>query len=168
MYEGYGPGGVAMLIECLTDNRNRAAAEVRTIMSRNGGQMGDPGSVAYNFTRKGVVSVMKVDGLSEDDVLVAVLDAGAEEVIDRGMGFEVITEPTNLVATRQAIQAANIDYDAADIEFLASVTLAPELEVVEKVFKLVDALEDSDDVQNVYTNMEPSPEVLEALDNDDA
>jgi YebC/PmpR family DNA-binding regulatory protein len=168
MYEGYGPGGVAMLIECLTDNRNRAAAEVRTIMSRNGGQMGDPGSVAYNFTRKGVVSVMKVDGLSEDDVLVAVLDAGAEEVIDRGMGFEVITEPTNLVATRQAIQAANIDYDAADIEFLASVTLAPELEVVEKVFKLVDALEDSDDVQNVYTNMEPSAEVLEALDNDDA
>jgi YebC/PmpR family DNA-binding regulatory protein len=168
MYEGYGPGGVAMLIECLTDNRNRAAAEVRTIMSRNGGQMGDPGSVAYNFARKGVVSVMKVDGLSEDDVLVAVLDAGAEEVIDRGMGFEVITEPTNLVAPRQAIQAANIDYDAADIEFLASVTLAPELEVVEKVFKLVDALEDSDDVQNVYTNMEPSPEVLEALDNDDA
>jgi YebC/PmpR family DNA-binding regulatory protein len=168
MYEGYGPGGVAMLIECLTDNRNRAAAEVRIIMSRNGGQMGDPGSVAYNFARKGVVSVMKVDGLSEDDVLVAVLDAGAEEVIDRGMGFEVITEPTNLVATRQAIQAANIDYDAADIEFLASVTLAPERDVVEKVFKLVDALEDSDDVQNVYTNMEPSPEVLEALDNDDA
>jgi YebC/PmpR family DNA-binding regulatory protein len=168
MYEGYGPGGVAMLIECLTDNRNRAAAEVRTIMSRNGGQMGDPGSVAYNFARKGVVSVMKVDGLSEDDVLVAVLDAGAEEVIDRGMGFEVITEPTNLVATRQAIQAANIDYDAADIEFLASVTLAPERDVVEKVFKLVDALEDSDDVQNVYTNMEPSAEVLEALDNDDA
>ena len=167
MYEGYGPGGVAMLIECLTDNRNRAAAEVRTIMSRNGGQMGDPGSVAYNFARKGVVSVMKVDGLSEDDVLVAVLDAGAEEVIDRGMGFEVITEPTNLVATRQAIQAANIDYDAADIEFLASVTLAPERDVVEKVFKLVDALEDSDDVQNVYTNMEPSAEVLEALDNAD-
>lgn len=168
MYEGYGPGGVAMLIECLTDNRNRAAAEVRTIMSRNGGQMGDPGSVAYNFARKGVVSVMKVDGLSEDDVLVAVLDAGAEEVIDRGMGFEVITEPANLVATREAIQAANIDYEAADVEFLASVTLAPERDVVEKVFRLVDALEDSDDVQNVFTNMEPSPEVLDALDNDDA
>lgn len=168
MYEGYGPGGVAMLIECLTDNRNRAAAEVRTIMSRNGGQMGDPGSVAYNFARKGVVSVMKVDGLGEDDVLLAVLDAGAEEVIDRGVGFEVITEPANLVATRQAIQAANIDYEAADVEFLASVTLAPERDVVEKVFKLIDALEDSDDVQNVYTNMEPSPEVLDSLDNDDA
>lgn len=168
MYEGYGPGGVAMLIECLTDNRNRDAAEVRTIMSRNGGQMGDPGSVAYNFARKGVVSVMKVDGLGEDDVLLAVLDAGAEEVIDRGVGFEVITEPANLVATRQAIQAANIDYEAADVEFLASVTLAPERDVVEKVFKLIDALEDSDDVQNVYTNMEPSPEVLDSLDSDDA
>lgn len=167
MYEGYGPGGVALLIECLTDNRNRAAAEVRTIMSRNGGQMGDPGSVAYNFARKGVVSVSKVDGLSEDDVLMAVLDAGAEEVVDRGEGYEVITEPGDLVAVRQAIQAANIDYDAADIEFLASVTLSPERDVVEKVFKLIDALEDSDDVQNIYSNMEPSAEVLDALERDD-
>jgi YebC/PmpR family DNA-binding regulatory protein len=164
MYEGYGPGGVALLIECLTDNRNRAAAEVRIIMSRNGGQMADPGSVAYNFARKGVVSITKVDGLTEDDVLAAVLDAGAEEVIDRGAGFEVVAEPADLVATRVAVQAAGIDYDAADIEFLAAVSVAPELEVVSKVFKLVDALDDCDDVQNVFTNMEPSPEVLEALD----
>lgn len=164
MYEGYGPGGVALLIECLTDNRNRAAAEVRTIMSRNGGQMADPGSVAYNFARKGVVSITKVDGLSEDDVLAAVLDAGAEEVIDRGAGFEVVAEPANLVATRVAVQEAGIDYDAADIEFLAAVSVSPELEVVQKVFKLVDALDDCDDVQNVFTNMEPSSEVLEALD----
>jgi YebC/PmpR family DNA-binding regulatory protein len=164
MYEGYGPGGVALLIECLTDNRNRAAAEVRIIMSRNGGQMADPGSVAYNFARKGVVSITKIDGLTEDDVLAAVLDAGAEEVIDRGAGFEVVAEPADLVATRVAVQAAGIDYDAADIEFLAAVSVAPELEVVSKVFKLVDALDDCDDVQNVFTNMEPSPEVLEALD----
>jgi YebC/PmpR family DNA-binding regulatory protein len=164
MYEGYGPGGVALLIECLTDNRNRAAAEVRTIMSRNGGQMADPGSVAYNFARKGVVSITKVDGLSEDDVLAAVLDAGAEEVIDRGAGFEVVAEPADLVATRVAVQAAGIDYDAADIEFLAAVSVAPELDIVQKVFKLVDALDDCDDVQNVFTNMEPSAEVLEALD----
>jgi YebC/PmpR family DNA-binding regulatory protein len=164
MYEGYGPGGVALLIECLTDNRNRAAAEVRIIMSRNGGQMADPGSVAYNFARKGVVSITKVDGLTEDDVLAAVLDAGAEEVIDRGAGFEVVAEPADLVATRVAVQAAGIDYDAADIEFLAAVSVVPELEVVSKVFKLVDALDDCDDVQNVFTNMEPSPEVLEALD----
>jgi YebC/PmpR family DNA-binding regulatory protein len=167
MYEGYGPGGVAMLIECLTDNRNRAAAEVRTIMSRNGGQMADPGSVAYNFARKGVVSVTKVEGLTEDDLLIAVLDAGAEEVVDRGAGFEVITEPTDLVATRQAIQAASIDYDSADIEFIAAVSVSPDREVVEKVFKLIDALEDSDDVQNVYSNMEPSAEVLQALEQDD-
>jgi YebC/PmpR family DNA-binding regulatory protein len=164
MYEGYGPGGVALLIECLTDNRNRAAAEVRIIMSRNGGQMADPGSVAYNFARKGVVFITKVDGLTEDDVLAAVLDAGAEEVIDRGAGFEVVAEPADLVATRVAVQAAGIDYDAADIEFLAAVSVVPELEVVSKVFKLVDALDDCDDVQNVFTNMEPSPEVLEALD----
>lgn len=167
MYEGYGPGGVAMLIECLTDNRNRAAAEVRIIMSRNGGQMGDPGSVAYNFSRKGVVTISKTDSLTEDEVLAAVLDAGAEEVIDRGAGFEVITEPSDLVPTRLAVQAAHIDYESADIEFLASVTLAPERDVVEKVFTLIDALEDCDDVQNVYSNMEPSPEVLEALDQDD-
>lgn len=164
MYEGYGPGGVALLIECLTDNRNRAAAEVRIIMSRNGGQMADPGSVAYNFARKGVVSITKVDGLTEDDVLAAVLDAGAEEVIDRCAGFEVVAEPSDLVATRVAVQAAGIDYDAADIEFIAAVTVAPELEVVSTVFALIEALEDCDDVQSVFTNMEPSPEVLEALD----
>jgi YebC/PmpR family DNA-binding regulatory protein len=167
MYEGYGPGGVALLIECLTDNRNRAAAEVRTIMSRNGGQMADPGSVAYNFARKGVVSVTKTEGVSEDDILAAVLDAGAEEVIDRGAGFEVVTEPSDLVATRIAIQEAAIDYDSADIEFLASVTVSPELAVVEKVYALIDALDDCDDVQNVYTNMEPSAEVLQALDHSD-
>jgi YebC/PmpR family DNA-binding regulatory protein len=168
MYEGYGPGGVALLIECLTDNRNRAAAEVRTIMSRNGGQMADPGSVAYNFSRKGVISISKTDGLTEDDVLMAVLEAGAEEVIDRGGGFEVITDPTDLVATRQAIQAADIDYDAAEVEFLAAVSVSPEADVVGKVFSLVDALDDSDDVQNVFTNMEPSPDVLASLESSES
>ena len=164
MYEGYGPGGVALLIECLTDNRNRAAAEVRTIMSRNGGQMADPGSVAYNFSRKGVISITKTESITEDDVLMAVLDAGAEEVIDRGGGFEVITEPSDLVPTRQAVQAASLDYDSAEVEFIATVSVSPDATVVEKVFSLVDALDDCDDVQNVFTNMEPSPEVLASLD----
>lgn len=168
MYEGYGPGGVALLIECLTDNRNRAAAEVRTIMSRNGGQMADPGSVAYNFSRKGVISISKTGNLTEDDVVMAVLEAGAEEVVDRGGGFEVITDPTNLVATRQAIQAADIDYDAAEVEFLAAVSVSPEGAIVEKVFSLVDALDDSDDVQNVFTNMEPSSDVLASLDSSES
>lgn len=167
MYEGYGPGGVALLVECLTDNRNRAAAEVRTIMSRNGGQMADPGSVAYNFARKGVISITKVDGLTEDDVLMAVIDANPEEVIDRGGGFEVITDPSHLVATRQAVQAAGIDYDAAEAEFIASVTIATDLDHTVKVLKLVEALEDSDDVQNVFTNMEISAHVQDRLDQDD-
>ena len=122
MYEGYGPNGVALLIECLTDNKNRAAAEVRTAMTRNGGTMADPGSVAYNFNRKGVISVTKTDGLTEDDILAAVLDAGAEEVIDRGEGFEVITEPTDLVAARTALQEAGIDYDSADAEFVPNLS----------------------------------------------
>ncbi len=167
MYEGYGPGGVALLIECLTDNRNRAAAEVRTIMSRNGGQMADPGSVAYNFARKGVISISKTEGLTEDDLLMAVLDTEPEEVIDRGGGFEVITDPSNLVTTRQAVQAAGIDYDAAEAEFIASVSITPDLEGASKVLKLIDALEDSDDVQNVFSNMEISADVAQALDPDE-
>lgn len=167
MYEGYGPGGVALLVECLTDNRNRAAAEVRTIMSRNGGTMADPGSVAYNFSRKGVIAITKVEGLSEDDVLLAVLDAGAEEVLDRGEGFEVITDPTDLVTVRKAVQAAGIDYDQAEAEFVASVTVSPDAETARKVFRLADALEDCDDVQNVFTNLDLSPEVAAELDEDD-
>lgn len=163
MYEGYGPGGVALLIECLTDNRNRAAAEVRTIMSRGGGTMADPGSVAYNFSRKGVIAITKTDGLTEDDVLLAVLDAGAEEVIDRGQGFEVFTDPSDLVEVRKAVQAAGIDYDQAEAEFVATVNVSPDLDTAQKVFRLVDSLEDCDDVQNVFTNVDLSPEVEAAL-----
>src|SRR5210317_1452613 len=164
MYEGYGAGGVALLVECLTDNKNRAAAEVRIIMSRNGGTMGDPGSVAYNFSRKGVVSISKTDSLTEDDLLLAVLDAGAEEVIDRGGGFEVITDPSQLVEARSAVQAAGIDYDAAEAEFVPSVKIEVDVATAQKVLGLVDALEDSDDVQNVFTNMDLSPDVAQALD----
>ena len=109
MYEGYAANGVAMLIECLTDNKNRAAADVRAIVSRNGGTMGDPGSVAYNFHRKGVIKVEHTPTLSEDDVMLAVLDSGAEEVIDHGHEFEVLTEPADLVANRTALQDAGID-----------------------------------------------------------
>lgn len=167
MYEGYGPNGVALLIECLTDNKNRAAAEVRTAMSRNGGTMADPGSVAYNFARKGVISITKVDGVSEDDILMAVLDAGAEEVIDQGGGFEVITEPTNLVAARTALQEAGLDYDSADAEFVPSLSVDVDAATARKVFALIDALEDSDDVQNVFANFSISPEVQAELDADE-
>ncbi|MEY4457818.1 MAG: hypothetical protein RIS25_411 [Actinomycetota bacterium] len=167
MYEGYAAGGVALLIECLTDNKNRAAAETRTAMSRNGGTMADPGSVAYNFTRKGVISITKVDGVSEDDILMAVLDAGAEEVVDRGMGFEVITDPSNLVATRVALQEAGIDFDSAEAEFVPSVQIDVDAETARKVFKLIDALEDLDDVQNIFSNFAVSAEVQAELDNDE-
>ncbi len=163
MYEGYGPNGVAVLIECLTDNRNRAAGEVRIAMTRNGGSMADPGSVAYMFTRKGVVIVPK-DGTSEDDVLAAVLDAGAEEVNDMGEVFEVVSEPTDLVAVRTALQGAGIDYDSADSPFIPSVQVELDEDGARKVLRLVDALEDSDDVQNVYANFDISDDVLEAVE----
>ena len=167
MYEGYGAGGIALLIECLTDNKNRAAAEVRTIMSRNGGTMADPGSVAYNFSRKGVVSIAKSDGVTEDDLLLAVLDAGAEEVIDRGGGFEVITEPSDLVTARSAVQAAGIDYDSAEAEFVPNVKIEADVVTAKKVLALVEALEDSDDVQNVFTNLDLSADVVAALEESD-
>jgi YebC/PmpR family DNA-binding regulatory protein len=162
MYEGYGPSGVAVLIECLTDNRNRAASEVRTAMTRNGGNMADPGSVAYLFTRKGVVILAKNE-LSEDDVLTAVLDAGAEEVNDLGEEFEVVCEATDLVAVRTALQDAGIDYESADSSFLPSVQVPLDEEGARKVFKLIDALEDSDDVQNVYANFDVSDDVMAAV-----
>ncbi|WP_424185497.1 YebC/PmpR family DNA-binding transcriptional regulator [Actinokineospora sp. G85] len=163
MYEGYGSNGVAVLIECLTDNRNRAASEVRTAMSRNGGSMADPGSVAYMFNRKGVVVMGKGD-LSEDDVLMAVLDAGAEEVNDLGDSYEVISEATDMVAVRKALQEAGYDYESADASFVPTLTVALDAEGARKVFKLIDALEDCDDVQNVYANFDVSDEVMAEVD----
>jgi YebC/PmpR family DNA-binding regulatory protein len=163
MYEGYGPNGVAVLIECLTDNRNRAAGEVRTAMTRNGGAMADPGSVSYMFNRKGVVIVPK-SGLSEDDVLLAVLDAGAEEVNDLGETFEVVSEPTDLVGVRTALQGAGLDYESADASFLPTMSVQLDADGARKMFRLIDALEDSDDVQNVYANFDVSDDVMAEVD----
>ncbi len=162
-YEGYGPNGVAVLIECLTDNRNRAAGEVRTAMSRNGGNMADPGSVSYMFNRKGVVIVPKGD-LGEDDVLLAVLDAGAEEVNDLGDSFEIVSEATDLVAVRKSLQDAGYDYESAEASFLPSMTVSLDTDGARKVFRLIDALEDCDDVQNVYSNFDVSDDIMAALD----
>ncbi len=161
-YEGYGPGGVAVLVQCLTDNRNRAASDVRVAFTRNGGSMADPGSVSYLFHRKGVIIVEK-NGISEDDVLGAVLDAGAEEVNDLGESFEVISEPSDLIATRSALQEAKIDYDSADLAFLPSVEVDLDEEQAKKVFRLIEALEDSDDVQDVYANYNVSDDVMEKI-----
>ena len=167
MYEGYGPNGVALLIECLTDNKNRAAAEVRTLMTRNGGTMADPGSVAYNFNRKGVISITKTPAVTEDGILEAVLDAGAEEVIDQGGGFEIITEPSSLVQARTALVDAGIDYDSADAEFVPNLHVEVDLETARKVIKLIDALEESDDVQNIFSNYEVPADVQAILDEDE-
>ncbi|SFW80280.1 YebC/PmpR family DNA-binding transcriptional regulator [Amycolatopsis australiensis] len=158
-YEGYGPNGVAVLIECLTDNRNRAASEVRTALTRNGGSLADPGSVAYLFNRKGVVLMPKGDA-AEDDVLMAVLDAGAEEVNDLGESFEIVSEATDLVPVRKALQDAGFEYESADLTFLPSVSVPLDADGAKKVFKLIDALEDCDDVQNIYANFDVSDEVL--------
>ncbi len=160
MYEGYGPNGVAVLIECLTDNRNRAAGDVRLVMTRNEGNMADPGSVSYMFSRKGVVLVSKTGGLSEDDVLSAVLDAGAEEVNDLGESFEVISEPNDVVQVRTALQNAKIDYDSAETSFVPSVSVELDAEAAKKIFNLIEALEDLDDVQTVWANFDVSDEVM--------
>jgi len=163
MYEGYGPSGVALLIECLTDNRNRAATEVRTALTRNGGSLGEAGSVSYLFNRKGVVLVPKA-GLSEDDLMLAVLDAGAEEINDLGDTFEVVSEPTDLIAVRTALQEAGIDYDSAESSLVPTMTVPVDEDAARKVFKLIDVLEDCDDVQNIYANVDVSDEVMAAID----
>ena len=168
MYEAYGPNGVALMIECLTDNKNRAAAEVRTALSRNGGNLGEQGSVAYNFERKGVITV-PAEGTTEDEVLMAVLDAGAEEVnaTPNGESFEIITEASNLVAVRTALVEAGIDYEAADAEFVPNLKVEIDADTARKVFRLIDALEDSDDVQNVFSNFDLTAEVQAQLESDD-
>ena len=159
-YEGYGPGGVALFIECLSDNRNRAASDVRTAVTRNGGTMADPGSVGYLFTRKGVVLVGKGGGASEDDVLTAVLEAGAEEVNDLDDVFEVVSEASDLHAVRDAVVAAGYPVESAEAAWLPSVQVPLDDVTAKQVLRLVEALEDLDDVQNVWANYDISDEVF--------
>lgn len=165
MYEGYGPNGVAVLIECLTDNRNRAASDVRLALTRNGGSLADPGSVSYLFGRRGVVEV-PAEKTSEEEILEAVLEAGAEEVEQLGDVFIVTSEPGDVVAVRTALQEAGIDYNSAEVEFQASTEVELDVEGAKKILRLVDALEDSDDVQNVYSNMTVSEETRLALEEE--
>ena len=166
MYEAYGPAGVALLIECLTDNRNRSASEVRVAVTRNGGTMADAGSTARMFSRKGVVIVAKdQDGraITEDDVLEATLDADPEEVVDAGDTFEIIADPANTVPVRAAVQSAGLDYESAEVSFVPEYAVEVDAPTAEKLMKIIDALEDSDDVQNVYANFEASDEVLASI-----
>ena len=163
MYEGYGPNGVAIMIECLSDNRNRAASEVRVAVTRNGGSMADPGSVSYLFHRKGLIVVNKASGATEESILEAVLEAGAEEVNDNGEAFEIVCEASDLVTARTALQNAGIDYESADSSFIPSMTIDLDAESAMKVFELIDAIEELDDVQNVFSNADVSDEVMASL-----
>ena len=167
MYEGYGPNGVALLIECLTDNRNRAAAEVRTALTRNGGQLADPGSVAYVFDRKGVVIVPKTEGQGEDDILELVLDAGADEVNDNGDTWEIVSEATDVVAVRTALQDAGVEYDSAEASWVPNLQVPLDLEGARKMIRVIEALEDSDDVQDVFANGDIPDDVLAQLEDED-
>jgi len=167
MYEGYGPGGVAVLVECLTDNRNRAASDVRLAFTRSGGSLADPGSVSYLFTRRGIIEVPAGQGVDEDSVTEAVLDAGADDVETAGDEYVISCDPADLVQVRTALQGAGIDYDSAEAQFVPSTEVDLDLEGVSKVQRLLDALEDSDDVQNIYQNMTMSDEVREALESED-
>ena len=180
MYEAYGPAGVAILIECLTDNRNRSISDVRVAVTRNGGTIADGGSVQRLFTRKGVVTVAKeqqVDTdsrksqtrtITEDELLEATIEANAEDISDEGDAFELISDPNDLVAVRKAVQAAGIDYDSAEVQFVASFDqVVDSVDEAQKLFRIVDALEDLDDVQTVFTNADLTPEVEAALDSED-
>jgi YebC/PmpR family DNA-binding regulatory protein len=152
------------MIECLSDNRNRSASEVKVAVTRNGGSMADLGSVSYLFNRKGVIIVKKDGTLTEDSILEAVLEAGAEEVNDLGEAFEIVSEPADLVPVRTALQSAGIDYESADSSFLPSMSIPLDAEGAKKVFELIDAIEELDDVQNVFSNFDVSDEVMASLD----
>jgi YebC/PmpR family DNA-binding regulatory protein len=163
MYEGYGPNGVALLIECLSDNRNRAAGEVRLAVTRNGGTMADPGSVSYLFARRGVIIVKKNLNVTEESLMNVVIDAGAEEINDLGENFEIVSDPSEMTSVRKALDSSGIEYDSADTPFLPTVSVPLDNEGAAKVFKLIEAIEDCDDVQNVYANFDISDEVMATL-----
>lgn len=150
-YEGYGPAGVAMLVEVATDNKNRTVAEVRHIFSKHGGSLGETGSVAWMFERKGVITLPKQDK-SEDDILAIVLDAGADDLQTEEEFYEITTSVENFEAVRKALQENNLKVDNASLQWIAKNTLEVKGEDAEKVMKLIEALEDCDDVQNVYSN----------------
>ena len=164
MYEGYGPNGVALLIECLTDNKNRAAAEVRLAVTRNNGTMADPGSVSYQFSRKGVIVVSKNQSVTEDAILEATIEVGVEDIEDREEQFVLTTDPSEMVRVRESLQEAGFDYESADVEFVSSMPVMVDADIARKVIDLIDALEDLDDVQSVYSNFDMSAETAAQLE----
>jgi YebC/PmpR family DNA-binding regulatory protein len=162
-YEGYAPGGVALLIDVLTDNRNRAGAEVRSVFTRLGGSMAEPGSVGWQFSRKGVVLVPRT--VSEDDVMLAALDAGAEDIVDEGDTWRITSDPSSLETVRAALEGAGIAITSAESTMISSTTIpVTSAEDAKRVLRIMDALEDQDDVQDVYSNFDIPDEILQAVE----
>jgi YebC/PmpR family DNA-binding regulatory protein len=162
-YEGYAPGGVAMLVEVLTDNRNRTGSEIRALFTRGGGSMAEPGAVAWQFERKGIVMVPRA--VDEDDLMLAALDAGAEDIVDEGDTWRVMTPPTDLAKVRAALEEASMPFESADLTMLPTATIPlADAESAKKVLRLMDALDDHDDVQNVYANFDIPDEILQAVE----
>ena len=160
-YEGYAPNGVAVIAECLTDNRNRTTSEVKNIFTRSGGSLAEPGAVAWQFHRKGVILVDKTSGVDEDDLMMAALEAGAEDVADQGDTWQVTTPPSDLNAVKEALEAAGMAMASADLTMLATTAVPLENEGdARKVLRVVDALEEHDDVQNVYSNFDIPDEIF--------
>jgi YebC/PmpR family DNA-binding regulatory protein len=159
VYEGYGPGGVAFLVEALTDNRNRTGSEVRHIFTKSGGSLGEPGSVAWQFDKKGVV-VVDADRYSEDDLMVAI-DAGAEDVLQDDNVWEIVTAPADLQAVRQALESAGVEIQNAELTMRPSTTVEVDEGGAGKVLRLIEALDDNDDVSAVHANFEADADVLE-------
>ncbi len=162
LYEGYGPGGVAIICNILTDNRNRAASDVRFIFTKNGGSLGTPGSVAWQFDRKGIVLV-DGEGVDEETLMDLALEAGAEDIAPDGTQWQITTEPTELMAVRQALDTAGIGYASAELTMVPKQTVQPDEKEARQLLRLIDALEDNDDVQDVHANFDISEEVLEAV-----
>ena len=152
-YEGYGPGGIAMIIEVLTDNKNRAAGNVRYYLDRNGGNLGTAGSVSYMFERKGQILIAADDSISEDELMEAALEAGAEDFIAEEDGFEILTAPNDFAAVREALEG-KYEFVQADITMLPNMYTALDPNLQKQMDKLMDQLEEDDDVQNVWTNMQ--------------
>lgn len=165
IYEGYAPGGVGLVIECLTDNRNRAAADVRSTLSKGGGSLATSGSVSFNFQRKGEIAI-PAEGIDYDKLFEIAAEAGADEIDRDGDMYVITTEPSDMIAVRQAIQDAGFDYESAESVLVPNNTVELDADAARKVLRLIDNLDDLDDVQNIYANWTASDEVMKQIEDE--
>jgi len=161
-YEGYGPGGVAVIVDCLTDNPNRTAPEMRKFFEKAGGNLGKPGAVSHGFTHRGLL-LIEADRVDEDDLMERALEAGAEDVQEVGGAWEISCDPAQFAGVRDALEATGLEFDSAELTWVPHMTVPCDAELAEKVMRLVDTLEENDDVQKVYTNADIPDEVMANL-----